>query len=201
MTEQRRSGPAVSVTRHSHLVVGDQLMSAATELFAFGLRQVIDVAETAGQIAEAAGPAGAVIALVRRRLTDHSETLPRALAGANDRAWQAVAVALAGRGFLTRVKEFFTGQTPRAVHDQVEAFLAREADSFPGTSEEFRRACLRELHLARKVRRGAVPPSAAGMGRPCTATAGAAGSFSAWTDLHCAFGPLSLFPPSDMFLD
>jgi formylglycine-generating enzyme required for sulfatase activity/tRNA A-37 threonylcarbamoyl transferase component Bud32 len=133
-------------------------MHASAELFAYGLRQVIDVspevlenlAEMAGQVAESAGTAGKIIALLRKRLTDHGETLPRALAGANDRAWQAVAVALAGRGFLTRVKEFFTGTTPKVIHEQVEGFLARNADSFPGTSDEFRRSCLAELHQARK---------------------------------------------------
>jgi formylglycine-generating enzyme required for sulfatase activity len=134
-------------------------MSAATQLLAFGLRQVIDappgvaedLADMAVHVAEAAGAAGKVIALVRQRLIDHSETLPAALARANDRAWQAVAVALAGRGFFTPVKEFFTGRTPRVLHEQVEAFLAQNAGGFPGTSEEFRRTCLRELHQAGKA--------------------------------------------------
>src|SRR5436305_8999120 len=108
-------------------------MAAATQLLAFGLRQVIDVtpdvvdnlAGMAADVAASAGTAGKVIALVRQRLTDHGETLPKALVEANDRAWQAVAVALAGQGFFTSVKEFFTERTPRALHEEVEAFLAR----------------------------------------------------------------------------
>ena len=37
---------------------------------------------------------------VRDRFEDHSQALPRALERANDQAWQALAVALAGDGFL-----------------------------------------------------------------------------------------------------
>ena len=134
-------------------------MPAATQLLAFGLRQVIDVPPDvvenltgmAADLAASAGTAGKVFALIRQRLTDHGETLPKALTAANDRAWQAVAVALAGRGFFTSVKEFFTGRTPQALHEQVEAFLAQNADGFPGTSQEFRRSCLRELRQAEKA--------------------------------------------------
>ena len=134
-------------------------MPAATQLLAFGLRQVIEVppdvvenlAGMAADLAASAGTAGKVFDLIRQRLTDHGETLPKALTAANNRAWQAVAVALAGRGFFTSVKEFFTERTPRAFHEQVEAFLAQNADGFPGTSQEFRRSCLRELRLAEKA--------------------------------------------------
>ncbi len=134
-------------------------MAVATQLLAFRLRQVIDVPPdlvenvigAAVDVAATAGTAGRVFALVRQRLTDHANTLPRALTAANDRAWQAVAVALAGRGFFTSVKEFFTGRTPKALHEQVEAFLSQNADGFPGTSHEFRKTCLRELHQAQKA--------------------------------------------------
>src|SRR3989442_1263070 len=55
-----------------------------THLIAYGLRQV--VGESTSQI-------GTVVA---RYFGDSSQALPRALSRANDRAWQALAVALAG---------------------------------------------------------------------------------------------------------
>jgi hypothetical protein len=72
-------------------------MSVTTQLFAYGLRQVLGVSEESagqlvdvtGQVIEASGTAGKIIALVRRRFTDHSQSLPRALNQANERAWQA----------------------------------------------------------------------------------------------------------------
>ena len=73
-------------------------MPVTTDLFAYGLRQVLGVSEESlrqvvegvGTTAEASGPVGKIIALVRRHFTDHSQTLPRALQHANERAWQAL---------------------------------------------------------------------------------------------------------------
>lgn len=71
-------------------------MHLVSHLVAYGLRQVIG--ESADKIIEA----------VERRFTDHSQALPKAIARANDRAWQALAVALAGDGWFDSIKVFFT---------------------------------------------------------------------------------------------
>src|SRR5439155_21673420 len=61
-------------------------MSVLGKLVGFGLRQVIG--DTHEKVADA----------VEGQFRDHSQTLPRALARAADRAWQAVGVALVGEG-------------------------------------------------------------------------------------------------------
>ena len=61
-------------------------MSLVHHLVAFGLRQVVG------------DPADKVVEFIDQRFTDHSRALPRALAEANDRAWQSLAIALAGDG-------------------------------------------------------------------------------------------------------
>jgi formylglycine-generating enzyme required for sulfatase activity/serine/threonine protein kinase len=137
---------------------GAHPMPVTTLLFAYGLRQVLGITEEsasclvegAGQAIEASGTAGKIISLVRRHFTDHSQALPRALGHANERAWQALAVSLAGDGLLDRVKALITGPAPQAVQAQVKAFLAHNARRYDTTSEEMRRACLAELHQARK---------------------------------------------------
>ena len=45
------------------------------------------------------------VEFVAQRLTDHSQKLPKAIAQANDRAWQAVAVAWSGGWLLERMLE------------------------------------------------------------------------------------------------
>ncbi len=113
-------------------------MSAIGHLIAFGIRQVLDIA------------IDDVRAAVEQRFTDHSQTLPRALARANERSWQAVGVALAGDGFLDRVKVFFASGDDRGIREQVRLFLQDSAVSFDGSPAEFRDACLRDLKNARK---------------------------------------------------
>ena len=61
-------------------------MSLVGKLIGFGFRQVI-VAEAGNETSKIAGT---VLHLVERHFTDHSQTLPKALARANDRAWQAL---------------------------------------------------------------------------------------------------------------
>jgi formylglycine-generating enzyme required for sulfatase activity len=88
---------------------------------------------------------------VRDRFEDHSQALPKALERANDHAWQALAVALAGDGFLDRAKRFFTGGDAKGLRERVGAFLGRHAAFFDQTPETFRRTCLAELEKARRA--------------------------------------------------
>jgi hypothetical protein len=84
-------------------------------------------------------------------LTDHSQALPRALARANDRAWQALGVALAGDGFLDQIKVFFASQDDKGVREQVSRFLNGSRLHFEGTPVQFRKACLEEPQRERKA--------------------------------------------------
>ncbi len=143
-------------------------MPVTTQLFAYGLRQVLSIseepagqlAETAGLVIESSGTVGKIIFLVRRHFTDHSQALPRALNHANERAWQSLAVSLAGDDLLDRLKVFFSSPVPQAVQAQVKAFLAHNAARHDTTSEHMRRACLSELHQASTKGLLAVMPEA-----------------------------------------
>src|SRR5579872_532819 len=89
-------------------------VSLVTQLVGFGLRQVIgDHADNSLQ----------VVGLVERWFTDHSGKLPQALERAHERAWQALAVALAGDGLLDRLKVFFASGDDKGVREQVRLFL------------------------------------------------------------------------------
>ena len=116
-------------------------MSLVAQLVGFGLRQVIgDFADNAVQI----------VAAVEQRFRDHSQTLPKALDQAHNRAWQALSVALAGDGLLDRVKVFFASGDDKGVREQVQLFLTSNAVSFDGAPADFRRDCLDELKRLRK---------------------------------------------------
>ena len=105
---------------------GDALMAFLSKLIGFSLRQVLDV------------DAVDVIETVVRRFSDHSQTLPKALERANDHAWQALGVALAGDGFFGRIKLFFASGDDKGIREQVQYFLQSKAISFEGTSASFR---------------------------------------------------------------
>jgi len=116
-------------------------MSLVTQLIGFGLRQVIgDHACTAIQVAEA----------VEGHFRDHSRTLPHALERAHDRAWQSLGIALAGDGFLDRVKVLFASGDDKGVREQVAAFLQANAASLAAAPDDLRRACLGELKALRR---------------------------------------------------
>ena len=126
-------------------------MSLVGKLIGFGFRQVIgavagDAAgELTGKVAEP------VIRLVEQHFTDHSQTLPKALARANDRSWQAVSIALAGDGFLDKIKVFFASADDKGIREQVRLFLQDKNIGFEGTSADFRKQCLAELKEAKKT--------------------------------------------------
>ena len=92
-------------------------MSLITPLVSFGLRQMIgDYADGPVQVATA----------IEQRFRDHSRTLPNALDHAHHRAWQALGVALAGDGFLDRVKVFFASGDDKGVRQQVQLLSRRQ---------------------------------------------------------------------------
>src|ERR1022692_4915391 len=126
-------------------------MSLVGNLIGFGLRQAIGVVagDDAGQLTGVA--AVNVMHLVEQYVTDHSQTLPEALARANDRSWQALSFALAGDGVFGKIKLFFASSDDKGIREQVRLFLQDKSIGFEGTSADFRTQCLTELNQARKI--------------------------------------------------
>jgi hypothetical protein len=103
-------------------------MSLTGTLLAFGLRQAFDV------------DGERLIQVVEGYFTDHSRALPAALARANDRAWQALAVALAGDGWLHSIRVFFASGDDKGIREEVRRLLESSSPPFEGTPADFRRA-------------------------------------------------------------
>lgn len=95
-------------------------MSVVDSLIAFGLRQV--VGDATDLLTDSSGQ---IVGVIRKIFTDHSKALPNALARANDRAWQAVGLALAGAGLFDRIK----GSSSATVTSRVSA--TRSSNSSP----------------------------------------------------------------------
>lgn len=125
-------------------------MSLVGKLVGFGLRQAIRAVagDEAGEATAIA--ADNVIQLVEQHFTDHSQVLPAALARANDRAWQAVSIALAGDSFLDKITVFFASGDDKGIREQIRLFLQDKTIDYGGTPAEIRKKCLTELTHARQ---------------------------------------------------
>ena len=120
-------------------------MSRINNLMWFGLRQAIG-----GLVGEEAlGLSNSAINFVRKLFADNSQTLPAALAKANDRAWQSLSIALAGDGIFDSIKVFFSSGDDKGIREQVRVFLNGNTLAFGGSSVEFRKQCLLELNQAK----------------------------------------------------
>ena len=120
-------------------------MSRINNLMWFGLRQAIG-----GLVGEEAlGLSNSAINFVRKLFADNSQTLPAALAKANDRAWQSLSIALAGDGIFDSIKVFFSSGDDKGIREQVRVFLDGYTLAFGGSSVEFRKQCLLELNQAK----------------------------------------------------
>ena len=120
----------------------EQKMSRINNLMWFGLRQAIG-----GLVgAEALGLSNSAIHFIGKLFADNSQTLPAALAKANDRAWQSLSVALAGDGIFDSIKVFFSSGDDKGIREQVRIFLNGNTLAFGGSSVEFRKQCLLELN-------------------------------------------------------
>lgn len=108
-------------------------------LFDFGLQQSLEIA----------GPW--TVELLRRHFEDHGQALPRALGRANDRAWQALSIALAGSGFVGQMQSLLASGDSRGIATQIRVFLSDPATSLPHTTADFRRQCLIELKQAKRA--------------------------------------------------
>jgi hypothetical protein len=122
-------------------------MSIFTSLSSLALRQVVDGACAALGVKESSE---AVVGFLTERFTDHSQRLARALQQANDNAWKALEIALAGESLWERCKATVARAEDRAFAQQVRAFL--DATPLPELAGKaaFRQKCLEELRAARK---------------------------------------------------
>ena len=107
-------------------------MSIKKNLVYFGLRQVIG--EGVDELAD----------IVKSHFCDPSRTLPKALQSANEKAWQALELALVGDSLSGKFKTFFTSAQMKAITSQVDAVLDEKG-------KDFRKRCLQELKTAKKA--------------------------------------------------
>jgi serine/threonine protein kinase len=122
-------------------------MSLFLSLSSLALRQVVDGACAALGVKDSGE---AVVGFLTERFTDHSQRLTRALQAANDNAWKALEIALAGDSLWEKCKGLAARAEDRAFARQVRAFL--DATPLPELAGKatFRQKCLEELRAARK---------------------------------------------------
>lgn len=124
-------------------------MSLVLSLSTLALRKVVDGACTAASVSGAGEAAVAVAAFLNERFTDHSQRLTRALQNANERAWKALELALAGDSLWERCKIAAARAEDKAFARQVRAFLDAAALPEAVANASFRPKCLHELRAAR----------------------------------------------------
>ncbi|HTU23247.1 MAG TPA: serine/threonine-protein kinase [Gemmataceae bacterium] len=125
-------------------------MSISVSLIAFGVRYVLDV------------PVDTIVHVIEARMTDHSHALLKALARANDRAWQAVGLALAGEGLFERVKDVFRDGDLKGIRDQIRKFLDNTPTGLETANPAVRAKAAEEWCRLRKGKRlsaEAIPPA------------------------------------------
>src|SRR4051794_28011241 len=93
-------------------------MSIALHLSSLALKQVVG-----GACAAVGIPGDAVIGFLQERFSDQSQRLPAALHAANEKAWKALEIALAGESLWERCKAAAARAEDRAFAQQVRAFL------------------------------------------------------------------------------
>jgi hypothetical protein len=72
-----------------------------------------------------------------------SDALPKAIAQANERTWQALELALAGNGIGGRLQQFFARGELQGLCQPIQTVVQAQG------GDGFRRDCLRELQQAR----------------------------------------------------
>lgn len=125
-------------------------MSITGGLLAFGVRYVFNVS------------ADHVVSVIEKRMTDHSQALPKALSRANDRAWTAVGLALNGDSLFDRVKDIFRDADMKGVRDQIKNFLNHTPTGLEDATASIRAKASEEWTRLRKAGRFVAAPVSAG---------------------------------------
>ena len=84
---------------------------------------------------------------VKERFTDHSGVITKAIATANDRAWQAVVID----NIFSHVTNFFRDGDLKAVQKQTLKFVATADTGLDGVSDELRTKACNELIAHKKA--------------------------------------------------
>ncbi len=123
-------------------------MPVFLNLSTLAVRQVLEGACRAVGLGVGEHAFDGVVKFLAERFTDQSQRLPRALHRANEGAWKALEVALAGESLWNWLDK----AEHKAFRQQVRAFLdATPLAGLPSHGPEFRSVCLRELRAARKA--------------------------------------------------
>jgi hypothetical protein len=126
-------------------------MAILQRLSTLALRQVVDGACKVFGFAAGASVGDAVAGFLGQRFTDHGQRLAKALDRANEHAWKALELALAGDSWWDRIKQSLSRGDEQGFRQQVQAFLdTTPLAGLPSHGPEFRQQALRELREARK---------------------------------------------------
>jgi uracil-DNA glycosylase family 4 len=114
------------------------------------LKGVVGGACLAADCDAGVGAVDKVVGFLTHRFVDHSQSLTGALRRANEQAWKALEVALAGSSFWDKCKLAFNSAEERAFREQVRPFLESCNLAELNGKDQFRQDCLRELRAAAK---------------------------------------------------
>lgn len=127
-------------------------MSAVQILCRLALHPLLDGACKTVGFSVSDSTSGTVTTFLLKHFTDHSQKLERALRIANERAWKALEIALAGDSFWGRWRNLLGPADQTAFAHQIQTFLKGNAlHELEGASPGFRQDCLRELRAAEKA--------------------------------------------------
>ena len=104
----------------------------------------------------------ALVTSLRVRFTDHSQKLTQALQTANERAWKAIELSLAGETFWDRCKVALAKVEDQAFRQQVRTFLDGSPIKVKSGSQKVCQLGLAELRRVRKqglLASGALAPA------------------------------------------
>jgi serine/threonine protein kinase len=127
-------------------------MAVLYKVSVLALRRLVEGVVKAVGFKTVEGTADALVAMLGRHFADHSQRLTTALATANERAWKALEISLAGDSWWQRCKLKLAAREYQAFREQVQAFLAAAPlAGLPGQDAGFTQQALRELQAARKA--------------------------------------------------
>ena len=125
-------------------------MHIAQRLSILALRTTVESAgRTLGVIA-AGTVVDSVAGVLTQRFSDHSDRLPKALTLAQQQAWKALEIALAGDSFWDKCKILLATGEQKGFRTQVQKLLDETSFTSFAKQLSYRNDCLRELHAARK---------------------------------------------------
>jgi uracil-DNA glycosylase len=126
-------------------------MSVALQLSSFALQTLIQGACKTIGIDPGDEAVEGVVKVLTSRFVDHSQRLTKALHESNERAWQALELALAGDSWWDRCKVVLAKPEDKSFREQVRAFLDVTPQGELLGKKQYCQHCQRELQSARKA--------------------------------------------------